>query len=238
MRDRARRLVACRCEKYPGSACSKREQWRHRQDGCGAARKVTRRKVNHVPVALSTVSGLAILLNLVLDAAFLCVTVAYVLLAPFTKVEESFNLHALHDVLMHGVLPNALAEVRHVNVCHSSMLTFRNQYDHFTFPGAVPRSFIGSLGLASVSSPVLQIGATLGAIERKIQVQIVGTCPSTNKSCFTLRSSLYSWVNQCCRPLYSSTSRLAQVQSVHWRRFHPVVVHAISLALLGWPYTP
>jgi alpha-1,6-mannosyltransferase len=34
---------------------------------------------------------------------------------------------------------------------------FRNQYDHMTFPGAVPRTFIGALVLAGLSEPVIWI---------------------------------------------------------------------------------
>lgn len=36
----------------------------------------------------------------------------HVLLAPYTKVEESFNLHATHDVLMYGVGIDNLYNVR------------------------------------------------------------------------------------------------------------------------------
>lgn len=68
--------------------------------------------------------------------------------APFTKVEESFNLQAVHDILTYGIPdpfnPNA-TEI------------FVQKYDHFTFPGAVPRSFVGSLVLAELSIPIVKL---------------------------------------------------------------------------------
>ena len=48
----------------------------------------------------------------VLDILIFAVAWIHVLLAPYTKVEESFNLHATHDILLRGVRPNALLEVR------------------------------------------------------------------------------------------------------------------------------
>lgn len=57
---------------------------------------------------------------------------------PHTKVEESFNLQATHDILKYGyqVSPS---------------------YDHFEFPGAVDRTFVGAAALATVSTPIIAL---------------------------------------------------------------------------------
>jgi hypothetical protein len=51
-------------------------------------------------------------MGLVQDILIFAVAWTHVFLAPYTKVEESFNLHATHDILLHGVHPTALMEVR------------------------------------------------------------------------------------------------------------------------------
>ncbi|KAL6577525.1 dolichyl-P-Man:Man(7)GlcNAc(2)-PP-dolichol alpha-1,6-mannosyltransferase [Orobanche minor] len=65
---------------------------------------------------LMQVYGYDLLLGLI--AAF------YVFMAPYTKVEESFNIQAMHDILYHQ---------HHIE-----------KYDHLEFPGVVPRTFIAS----------------------------------------------------------------------------------------------
>ncbi|KAK3818556.1 MAG: Alg9-like mannosyltransferase family-domain-containing protein [Benniella sp.] len=64
----------------------------------------------------------------------------HILVAPFTKVEESFNLQATHDILTFGVSPEGV-----------------KQYDHLEFPGVVPRTFVGPLVLALGSWPIMAI---------------------------------------------------------------------------------
>ncbi|KAJ7736813.1 glycosyltransferase family 22 protein [Mycena metata] len=95
-------------------------------------------------------------MSLALDGLILLTGWTHVLLAPYTKVEESFNLHAVHDVLMYGVAPSSLPH-----------------YDHFVFSGAVPRTFIGSVLLAWISQPVIYVAQSLGLVGSKFELQII-----------------------------------------------------------------
>mmetsp|Transcript_4809 Transcript_4809/g.8504 ORF Transcript_4809/g.8504 Transcript_4809/m.8504 type:complete len:145 (+) Transcript_4809:132-566(+) len=80
-----------------------------------------------------------------------CCTIAYAMvpivvclhlfLAPYTKVEESHNMQAVHDVLYHRF------EL--------------DEYDYREFPGAVPRTFIGALVTAITAAPFSAIGSML-----------------------------------------------------------------------------
>ncbi len=62
--------------------------------------------------------------------------------APYTKVEESFNMQAAHDVLVYGTPTSDAAR------------KLAAGYDHFSFPGAVPRTFVGAVLLAGLGRPL------------------------------------------------------------------------------------
>ncbi|KAL6872622.1 Alg9-like mannosyltransferase family domain-containing protein [Trichoderma longibrachiatum] len=79
------------------------------------------------------------------DILLFAVPLLHLLCAPYTKVEESFNLQATHDILAYGT------PTRDVHARLSS------SYDHFSFPGAVPRTFVGPVLLAGVSQPLIAL---------------------------------------------------------------------------------
>ena len=48
---------------------------------------------------------------MLVDVLLYVIVVLHVILSPYTKVEESFNLHATHDILMYGVGLDGLRNV-------------------------------------------------------------------------------------------------------------------------------
>ncbi|KAK0383188.1 hypothetical protein NLU13_9101 [Sarocladium strictum] len=83
--------------------------------------------------------------DLALTSLLFLTPLLHLLLSPATKVEESFNLQAAHDLLVYGTPTSSI----------SSRLS--STYDHFTFPGAVPRTFTGAVILAGLSQPLVAI---------------------------------------------------------------------------------
>lgn len=81
---------------------------------------------------------------------FPTIAILHLQVSPFTKVEESFNMQAIHDILKYGV-PTNDAEYK-----------FKTFFDHMTFPGAVPRTFIGALVLSGLAKPGLWISGSMG----------------------------------------------------------------------------
>ena len=71
-----------------------------------------------------------------------CIVIAVELLAPYTKVEESFNMQAMHDLFF--------------------LRGSTGSYDHHTFPGVVPRTFSGAVLICGLLDPFLPLLSIFG----------------------------------------------------------------------------
>lgn len=72
------------------------------------------------------------------DVLLLFVMIGYCVFCPYTKVEESFNMQAIHDLIEYDFgLSTKLLQ----------------KFDHFDFPGVVPRSFLGAIVVAFFTLP-------------------------------------------------------------------------------------
>ncbi|GAA5842785.1 hypothetical protein JCM9279_003985 [Rhodotorula babjevae] len=79
---------------------------------------------------------------------------AHVVVVPGVKVEESFSLTAVRDVVVHG-LDQPL------------------RYDHVEFKGAVPRSFIAPIALAAAASLPLKALSALELVRTGLEAQLI-----------------------------------------------------------------
>ncbi|SMQ50812.1 unnamed protein product [Zymoseptoria tritici ST99CH_3D7] len=82
------------------------------------------------------------LVDTAIDLLLPTLVLVHLFCAPYTKVEESFNIQATHDILNTGIPFSNTSAV------------LASSYDHVAFPGSVPRTFVGALLLAGVSRPL------------------------------------------------------------------------------------
>ncbi|TGJ80387.1 hypothetical protein E0Z10_g8375 [Xylaria hypoxylon] len=84
-------------------------------------------------------------IDTLLSLSIPALVIIHLAVAPYTKVEESFNIQATHDILAYGTPTRNVYE------------QLSSHYDHFDFPGAVPRTFLGPILLAGISQPLVAL---------------------------------------------------------------------------------
>lgn len=113
--------------------------------------------------------------NILWDFVILLQVCLYVFLCPYTKVEESFNTQATHDLMYTG---------------HSLL-----GYDHFEFPGVVPRTFTGPAVLSTLARPFMPV---LSWINTTFQIY-------TRESGLILMRLLLGLICVCCQAKFRNS---------------------------------
>jgi alpha-1,6-mannosyltransferase len=109
------------------------------------------------------------------------VSIMCLLVCPHSKVEESFNLQATHDLIYHGVTPaffmstfplwykdddeQTTVKIPLPQQQEQLQLQLQLLYDHLSYPGVVPRTFFGPLLLSwiiqTIRLPLLWVNVDL-----------------------------------------------------------------------------
>ncbi|KAA3673528.1 alpha-1,6-mannosyltransferase [Paragonimus westermani] len=92
-------------------------------------------------------------------------TWAFTYLCPYSKVEESFNMQALHDIAF--------------------LKTNISQYDHVKFPGVVPRTFVGAALLSFICA--IPISMLMPFVQKfTLQLLVRFVLGTINVGCFLI----------------------------------------------------
>ncbi|TQS35685.1 hypothetical protein Golomagni_03887 [Golovinomyces magnicellulatus] len=109
------------------------------------------------------------IIDVLLNSIIPSLIILHLLVAPYTKVEESFNLQATHDILKYGLPATTINAFQYL----------QQHYDHFSFPGVVPRTFIGALALAVLSKPFILLSNANGFYTQLIVRGVMGFLNAT-----------------------------------------------------------
>ncbi|KAL9590475.1 MAG: hypothetical protein Q9203_000703 [Teloschistes exilis] len=162
----------------------------------------------------------------------------HLIYAPYTKVEESFNIQATHDILNYGIkdliFPTEAGELR-----------LKDHYDHLTFTGPVPRTFVGALALAGASWPLTKIfedvnqqlvDTQAGSVPRRsglrnfvIILTATGVVFRSELALLLMHHSLFCFINRRltissaiisgCIGAAIGLALTVPIDSIFWRRF-------------------
>lgn len=128
---------------------------------------------------------------------FILITLYHLHVSPYTKVEESFNIQAIHDFLEYGV------------PFQDAKLKINKYFDHSTFPGAVPRTFIGSLLISGVAGPAVWAFDLTGKAAQTYARALLGIANASTLTVFA-RS-----VNEAYGPITASWYAILQASQFH-----------------------